>query len=252
MILSYDGSLPGFLCLLGHALKTYPQWSEVRNLAESTLPSLFGQEQEIATDYDFADKVVSGLGKKLGRQFPNKLAHAFSSEWQSIEPDLIKVTGRALKRGRTSLDQLSDPLVHRFQSAAFRTAREKHRLLGLLRFSRLQDNCFLARVEPQANVVPFLGAHFARRFSDQRWVIVDTKRRVALFGAGPKWSLERQVDIAADLNFHDSEAEVVNLWKSFYRHISNPDRYNPQLRRQFMPKRYWSNLTEMQPAEPMK
>ena len=252
MILSYDGSLPGFLCLLGHALKTYPQWSEVRNLAESTLPSLFVQEREIATDYDFADKVVSGLGKKLGRQFPNKLAHAFSSEWQGIEPDLIKVTGRALKRGRTSLDQLSDPLVHRFQNAAFRTAREKHRLLGLLRFSRLQDDCFLARVEPQANVVPFLGAHFARRFSDQRWVIVDTKRRVALFGAGPKWSLERQVDIAADLNFHDSEAEVVNLWKSFYRHISNPDRYNPQLRRQFMPKRYWSNLTEMQPAEPMK
>ncbi len=252
MILSYDGSLPGFLCLLGHALKTYPQWSEVRNLAEATSPSLFVQEQEIATDYDFADKVVSGLGKKLGGQFPNKLAHAFSSEWQGIEPDLIKVTSRALKRGRTSLDQLSNPLVHRFQNAAFRTAREKHRLLGLLRFSRLQDDCFLARVEPQANVVPFLGAHFARRFSDQRWVIVDTKRRVALFGAGPKWSLERQVDIAAGLNFHDSEAEVVNLWKSFYRHISNPDRYNPQLRRQFMPKRYWSNLTEMQPAGPMK
>ena len=37
-----------------------------------------------------------------------------------------------------------------------------------------------------------------------------------------------------------------DAWKRFYRTIAVESRYNPELRRQFMPKRLWKNITELQ------
>ena len=34
-------------------------------------------------------------------------------------------------------------------------------------------------------------------------------------------------------------------WKTFYDTLSIDSRYNPELRRNFMPKRFWKNLTEI-------
>ena len=41
-------------------------------------------------------------------------------------------------------------------------------------------------------------------------------------------------------------------WKRFYRAVAVESRYNPELRRQFMPKRLWKNITEMQEDAPGK
>lgn len=35
-------------------------------------------------------------------------------------------------------------------------------------------------------------------------------------------------------------------WRTFYKSVSIDARYHPELRRQFMPKRFWKNLTELQ------
>ena len=41
-------------------------------------------------------------------------------------------------------------------------------------------------------------------------------------------------------------------WKRFYDTGAVEARYNPELRRQFMPKRFWKNITEMQEDLPGK
>jgi probable DNA metabolism protein len=38
-------------------------------------------------------------------------------------------------------------------------------------------------------------------------------------------------------------------WKTFYDALSVEDRYNPELRRQLMPKRYWKYLVELKPNQ---
>ncbi|MEG1425937.1 MAG: TIGR03915 family putative DNA repair protein [Raoultibacter sp.] len=43
------------------------------------------------------------------------------------------------------------------------------------------------------------------------------------------------------------EAAMQAAWKSFYDHVAVEARYNPELRRQFMPQRLWKNITEMKP-----
>ena len=246
----YDGTLIGFLCTLGQVIKGRQKIDRiVRTGHEPATGDLFGDEIQIESDRGWAEKVTAGLEKKLGKVYLENLAMAFFSENQGVEQDLIALTRRALHDNGKVLRHLTDPLVQRVNEAALRTRRERHRLYGLLRFVRLEDDCYLASIAPRTNVVPLLGPHFARRFDDQRWVILDTRRQMAIGGSGSRWGLIEKPVILPELNVHHEEHDIAELWRGFYRNISNPDRYNPQLRRQFMPKMYWGYLTEMQPVE---
>jgi len=249
MILHYDGSLSGFLCLLGHAIKERLEVSVISRGEQPLTADLFTFERQIATDADWAAKVAEGLKTKLGKRFMTVLGQALFSEEQGIELDLLHITRQALHQGHSILNQLADPLVNRVDAAALRTARERHRLLGLLRFTRLADDSYLARIIPRTNVVPLLGSHFVKRLSDQRWLIIDDRRKIGVLGENRRWQVLEQLEIATELAMHGSEQQIAALWRGFYQHISNPDRYNPKLRQQFMPKQYWQYLTELQPGD---
>ena len=43
----------------------------------------------------------------------------------------------------------------------------------------------------------------------------------------------------------NSDGYFENLWKTFYSSVNIKELENPKLRRQYMPKRYWNNLTEL-------
>ncbi len=247
MVLRYDGSLAGFLCMAGQAVKKRINVTAVIRSGVSASGDLFNNERHIETDRIWAAKVASGLESKLGKQFLTSIGQALFSEEEGIELDLIRLIRRTLKEGRKIMQLLADPLVHHVNKVALRTSRERYRLLGLLRFNQLEDDSYLARIEPRYNVVPLLGSHFSRRLGDQRWLIVDLKRAVGVWGENRNWELVENVELPSELPLHNNEQQTVDLWKGFYQSISNPDRFNPKLRQQFMPKRYWAYLTELQP-----
>lgn len=249
MVLHYDGSLSGFLCLLGTAIKEHLEVTTVCRQQQPTTAALFCPELIIETENAWAAKVASGLERKLGETFMTCSAQALFSEIDGIELDLLTLTRRALKEGPKILHHLADPLIGWINAAALKTSRERHRLLGLLRFERLCDDSYLARSSPRTNVVPLLGSHFAQRLGDQRWLIVDEKRKVGIWGENRRWQLVEEIVLSGDLTHHENERELTDLWRNFYRSVSNPDRRNPKLRQQFMPKMYWQYLTEMQPAQ---
>lgn len=248
MILYYDGTLSGFLCLLGRAVKERIPVTQINRLQQSTTAEMFKREESIRTDKEWAATVAEGLKNRLGKKFMTRLAQALYSEEDGIELDLLLLTRHALHHGRSLLSNPANPLVNRVEAAALKTSRERHRLLGFIRFSRLADDSYLARCSPRTNSVPMLGSHFSNRLGDQRWLIVDEQRKVGVFGENHRWQVIEQIEIAAELVEHATEQDVANLWRGFYHSISNPDRHNPKLRMQFMPKHYWQYLTEMQPA----
>lgn len=47
-------------------------------------------------------------------------------------------------------------------------------------------------------------------------------------------------------NRTENEEAMRDAWKRFYRSVSINERYHPELRRQFMPMRFWDDLTEFQ------
>jgi len=248
MILHYDGSLDGFLCLLGDAIKQRFAVTRICAGQKQVSAALFEEERTIITDRTWAATVADGLQNKLGRRFMKTLIQALYSEAEEIELDLLQLARRALKGDSALLDRLADPLVNRITTSAQRTARESHRLLGLLRFQQLADDSYLAVCTPRSNAVPLLGRHFNTRFKGMRWAILDEQRKIGLFGRSDGWRLFTEVEVT-ELIMHADEQQVTELWRNFYHSISNPDRHNPKLRQQFMPKRYWSYLTELQPAD---
>lgn len=246
MILRYDGSLAGFLCLAGQALKQRLQVTEIQRNQLPSSDDLFNRVEEVVTDRTWAAHVAAGLETRLGKRFMTTVAQALFSEEERIELALLQLLGRSLREGNELLQRLADPLVNRIDRAALRTLRERHRLLGLLRFSQLTDTSYLARVEPQTNVVPLLGSHFSKRLQGQRWLIIDMRRRLGVWGEEKRWELVEGIALPASLPQAEEDEKIVELWRCFYRNISNRQRHNPKLRQQFMPKRYWSYLTEMQ------
>ena len=49
-----------------------------------------------------------------------------------------------------------------------------------------------------------------------------------------------------NLALAEDEATYRACWQTYTRHIALENRRNPRLQRQFMPRRYWRHLTEMQ------
>ena len=54
--------------------------------------------------------------------------------------------------------------------------REVYRMNAFFRFEQSRDDLYFSVIEPDFDVIPFIGKHFEKRFSDQRWLIFDKKR----------------------------------------------------------------------------
>jgi probable DNA metabolism protein len=139
----------------------------------------------------------------------------------------------ALDRGR------EDTLL--VLSEGGKVQHEIHRLLGLLRFSPDAQGMYIARCQPDYLALPALGEHFTVRFGETAWAIIDEKRGLTLSRRpGERVTIQSQPGSVAS-----SKDEWEELWRHYHKTINNESRNNPNLQRQFMPKRYWKYLPEM-------
>jgi probable DNA metabolism protein len=94
--------------------------------------------------------------------------------------------------------------------------------------------------------------HFKKRFSDQKWLIYDTKRNYGYY-----YDLQKITEVTftdSTINFEtgrlqkealaEDEIAFQKLWKIYFAEMTIKERINPKLQRQFMPKRYWKYLVE--------
>ena len=91
------------------------------------------------------------------------------------------------------------------------------------------------------------GEHFVARYPAQDWAIVDTHRRYALvYDADARAT--HFASAAAVLTPHtDDEAAFQKMWQTYFHAVNIPERANPRLHLQHVPRRYWRYLTEKQP-----
>ncbi|MDR0585135.1 MAG: TIGR03915 family putative DNA repair protein [Treponema sp.] len=146
---------------------------------------------------------------------------------------------------RASSDR-GDPDTRTVLETARKVCREIDRLRGLLRFNPDDKGVYIARCAPDHFVLPALCEHFTRRFGDTSWVIIDEKRRLCLYrlkGKAPE--LSGLPPEFLRLPAAPSSIEWEELWRHYHKTINNESRNNPNLQRQFMPKRYWKYLPEL-------
>ena len=80
----------------------------------------------------------------------------------------------------------------------------------------------------------------------ENFIIHDTKRGIYAIYDRKKILYLTNNEIV-DLNLEkDNEESIEDLWKTFYKTIGIKERENKRCRQNFMPKKYWKNMLEVE------
>ncbi len=248
----HDGSLEG---LLSAVFKAYERRESPEDIVrESSYQPRLGQSAlYVETDYSRADRVRKGVEKAVGKNAFTAIMRASTCDDYDTGAIVFSFVRYCMARpmalkSQAVLDELANPVVSDLLRLVKHALNESERMRQFVRFSQLENGVWYSRVNPNASVVPLVMGFFSARLNDQPFIIYDETHHLAGVYDGYRWQLVQgdavEVPLATE---HDKLMR--EAWKRFYDVLSIDDRYNPELRRHFMPARLWRNLPEMQPRE---
>ncbi len=238
----YDGSFPGVLTAVYEAFYTKEKPDKIIT-NENYQYGLFDNKIKIETDLDKSDRVYQAIKEKISLNSLRKIYNSYLSEEKNIAYLLYKYLKLGFKIGKRIDGYLNNDIVDQVSKISSRVSKEKHLILGLLRFKKVQGGVFYAPFEPDYNIISLIAPHFSQRLSDQNWVIHDRKRKIAAIYNKDEW-LITEMDLPDKIFYTEEESFYQELWQGFYNSIAIKDRKNSRLQRQYMPKRYWKYLVE--------
>ena len=176
------------------------------------------------------------------------LVHAWMSEFP-IDGEMLRYGRRVLASAARPAAAIaaadrSDADTRTVLEAAYKTRHEIDRLRGFLRFSPDSQGVYTAFCAPDHFSLPALGEHFALRFGDTPWLVIDEKRRLSLCRAGSGRTEFRALDKGTACPAPEG-GPWEELWRQYHKTANNESRNNPALQRRFLPARYRKYLTEL-------
>ncbi len=242
MIYIYDGTWNCFLTAVHHYYYDHQNVTNIES-ALSYYPNLIDEYREIATDIDKAKAVENAIRVKISHESLDNIIQCFFSEITGRERWILNYIKLGFKIGSKIDSMLGTQIVLDVLIPARKVKSESHLMLGILRFELLENNIYYAPIQPDNNIITFIAPHFKQRFADQNWVIHDIKRKLAAL-YNTKNMIISYMDLADIPARHADELKFQSLWKNYFKHIAIKSRINPKLQKQFIPKRYWKQLTE--------
>ena len=159
----------------------------------------------------------------------------------------IQNTYNYFKYGKSIFGRRNIDVVNESLKISKYVRGEAHKLKGFLRFRKMKNNFYYAKFESNNNVIGILASHFSERLKEDNWIIHDTKRGIyAIYDKRKVIYLTDEEVQSLNLDKADSEDFMEDLWKTFYKTIGIKERENKRCRQNFMPKRYWKNILEME------
>ncbi|MDR2594801.1 MAG: TIGR03915 family putative DNA repair protein [Fibromonadaceae bacterium] len=239
MILLTEQSLEGFLSAVFEAFRL--KLSVQRIVAEEIyIPQMFEDTHSITTNPENAARVWKGIQKNAGKNTVFMVQAAYLSELPEMEISLWEYIKGIFTNPEQAQNTLEPHTFTVFQTAN-KVRKEAHDMKGFVRFQKAENDLMVAVVEPTYNIVNLLAEHFANRFPNMQWMIVDVKR-----GLGIHYDCRDVYEIcgkAAEIPKIDDEFSA--LWKGYYKFVNIKERKNPRLQRRCLPVKYWKHLTEM-------
>lgn len=246
----YDGTLEGLLCCVFEAYLRHEDPEDI--VPEAAYQPRFEQSSFfVEADYERALRVRRGVEREAGKRAFNAIAYAAAND----NPQTGAIVYRFIRyvmddprrnKRRSVLDDLSNPIVGDLVTLEKHVAKEAEKMRQFVRFSQLENGVWFARCNPNASVVPLVMNHFASRFNIQPFIIFDEVHHLSGVYDGNSWYLVADDVVNAPARSAE-DAFVEALWQRFYDSLSIQSRYNPELRRHFMPVRLWKNLPELNP-----
>lgn len=251
--LIYDGSFNGLLTCV---FASFDQKLKVTSIQPpgGSQNEMFAEVTKIHTNPAQAKRVWNAFKKIATTTGQRNIYYAYLTETKDMEIDILKYLEHTFYL-KTSIDgDYTNMHVLKIAKAAKQLGREKHRMEAFVRFKLTKDDIYFATINPDFNVLPVIKSHFTTRYSDQQWIIYDTKRKFGLY-----YNLNKTEVISLDFSaewsstsknegfFDASEIEFQHLWKEYFQSTTIKSRINKKLHHQHVPKRYWQYLIEKNP-----
>ena len=241
---TFDGSLEGLFSAIfaSYVFREDP----IDIVSEDAFQPRLGQHtRAVDTNQEWALRVARGITKAGGRITFEAVRKASVAGDPAAGTIVYQFVRLLMRKRRYLLDDLANPTVANLVRLVRAVDNECERMRQFVRFSHLDNGGWFAVCNPRDNVVPLIMGWFAARFNDQPFAIYDEVHHVAGVYEGRDWYLVRTDSFPAPV-YSEEEGLMQEAWRLFYRTLSIDARYNPELRRQHMPVRFWRNLTEMQ------
>ena len=240
----YDGTFEGLLTIVFdcYIKKVIPLRIESKNNIE--LNFLDALEEKI-TDYEKSNRIFNGIVKNISYDTLYNSYYAFLSNTKEKEINILKYLLNGFVIGPKIDTMLSIDFVFAVHSMRKRMLFESHRLKGLLRFIEIGNNLFYASIHPDNNVIENLGHHFIKRLPTQNFIIHDKNRNIAFIYNTKEYEIIYSSNLEIP-TISENEQKYQKLWSTFFNTIAIKERKNLRLQMQYMPKKYWKDLIELQ------
>jgi len=239
MTLLTEQSFEGFLSAVFEAFRL--KLPVQRIVADEVyVPQMFEDTHLIATNSENAARVWMGIQKNAGKNIAFMMQAAYLSELPEMEISLWEYAKGIFINPKNAQNTLEPHTYAVFQTAN-KVRKEAHEIKGFVRFQKAENDLMVAVIEPTYNIVNLLAEHFANRFPNMQWTIVDVKR-----GLGIHYDCMEVYEICGEAaEIPTISDEFSALWKGYYKSASIKERKNQRLQKRCLPVKYWKHLTEM-------
>ena len=242
VIFVYDGTFDGFMCCVHEYY--YSSFNPVEIICEDDIHASLFQLVTINTDSYKSNKVKKAITEKISPYSMRFLQECLLCCGKEKEIHMLGYIVKGFKEGAQVHRLVSDSDVSWLLKAHNHLKSEKHLYLGLVRFYKAND-AYISVIKPKNHLLPLMAYHFTQRFSNQNFMIYDATNKEALLYYEKQASVIKADNIVLP-EIDEEELAMQKLWKLFYDTIAIKERYNPKCRMNFMPKRTWDLLPEMQ------
>jgi len=239
----YEGDFISLLNVINYLLKNQIKPNNIKDMSYNA--TLF--ENNIYLSLESDDKFIESVINDLGLITLQIMYNVFLSIEENKELIIYYFFRNALKYKDNIIYHRNLKCVSESLRINNYVRHEAHKMKGFLRFKEYENNILYAEMEPTNDIILFLSCHFAKRLKNEYWIIKDKKRKIISMYDKKKFAILKEEDVKLSINNKSEEEEnYEELWKTFYKTIGIKDRKNDRCRRNFMPKKYWKYLIEVE------
>lgn len=247
--LLYDGSFDGLLTAIFEVFEYRYQNFEIVSRTNFHQENMFAEIHEVITQNEKSERVLKKLEERVGKSGISHLLKVYFSEDGHLERLIFSAIRQSIENpDQNILQNYADDAILDISKLVKSVNRERHRMTAFVRFEKMKDGVYFAKINPDYNVLPLIRKHFKDRYQDQKWMIFDLKRNYGIF-----YDLETCDFFYPKENFgfkdieeqfHEEESFYQRLWQRYFTKTNIVERKNMKLHLQHVPKRYWKYLTE--------
>ena len=241
IVFLYNDDFQSFMALLAELEKRKIKPYNIKN-KKKYCPNLLEETVELEID----NKNMELLKRNLSTRAIKIVYYAFLVEFENKEIIIYEFLKKyEIYKEKVYYYQRFD-CVNKVLKWAKRVKAETHKMKGFLRFKQIQNNIYYAIINPTNNILPLIAKHFEMRLRNSFWIIKDENRNIYAIYNKKRIFYITEENIEPYIKLSEEELEIENLWKTFFQTVSIKERKNLKCQRNFMPKKYWKNIIEME------